>query len=808
MNKITRDHVKKHFVPLLVVISAAFVINAHAQETRIASGRVLDKKTRRPLEYTNIVLFSASDSLQVTGTVTSSQGIFELTNMDPGEYYIDVQFLGYERRRIRFQMASGGNVDLADITIEPSVVLLDGVVVESERPSLTYQIDKKVIDVSQMSTSISGTAAEVLENIPSVSVDIEGNVSLRGSSNFTVLIDGRPTIMDAQDVLQQIPASSIGRIEIITNPSAKYDPEGTAGIINIVMAKQRERGLSGLVTANVGLKEKYGGDVLLEYKNPVFNGLFGIDHNNRFFAGTEREENSTTYQGTTSHTRTRGDSRRGRIFWGLRGALEFAASPRDLLTLGARHGQRENEQSSVLHHDEWSEPALQHELNINTVHRSRNGSFTSLTFNYLRRFNTEGHEVNADVQFGFDHSDEYTASELHDGPNVLSGRRTTEAGPERELEGKIEYVFPVQKGHRFEAGYQGEAEFSKEGTGLLEYDTLTGAYRQLSQFSRNVSYENNEHAFYTLYAGEIGTFGYQGGFRGEYTLRNIGLDDTGQEFVIDRWDYFPTLHATYKFGGVHQLLGSYTRRINRPRGWELEPFETWMDANNVRRGNPSLNPEYIDSYEFGLQTLLGGVSLSAEVYRTVIHNKIEHVRTVYAENVTLRTMNNVGKDYSFGTEFLANFDPVEDWNVNLIGNMYQYRIEGVVLDEPFSRSSFHWTARMNNTINIGTSTQVSWNARVESPTVSSQGRREGFASIDLALKQDFFKKQLSVILQVRNLFGTANREFSSSGPGFASHSYFERESPIVMLTLRYRLNDFRQNDRDGENQGEEGGDEF
>lgn len=779
-----------------------------SQEKGMVIGRVLDRETRNPLEYANIVLFSASDSLQITGTVTNSDGLFTLAGVDPGTYYIDVMFLGYERRRIPLPLSGGGDRDLGDLLIEPSALLLEGVIVESERPLLTYQIDKKVIDVSQMSTSISGNAAEVLENIPSVSVDIEGNVALRGSGNFTVLIDGRPTIMDAQDVLQQIPASSIGRIEIITNPSAKYDPEGTAGIINIILAKQNERGLSGLVTANLGLREKYGGDVLLEYTGPAFKALFAIDHNNRFFGGAEREENSTVYQGTVSHTATRGDSRRGRIFWGLRGALEFTLGPGDFLTLGVRHGQRENAQSSVLHHDQWSEPALQHTLSTNTVHRSRKGSFNSLILNYLRKFNADGHEINADLQFGWDRSDEYTGSELHAGPSVLSGRKTTEAGPEKEFEGKIEYVLPIRKGHRFEAGYQGEVEYSSEATGLLEYDTVGGAYNQLPQFTRDVSYETNEHAVYSLYAGEVGSFGFQGGLRGEYTQRNIRLNQTGEGFGINQWDYFPTMHATYKFGSIHQILGSYTRRINRPGGWELEPFETWMDANNVRRGNPSLVPEYIDSYEFGFQTLVGGVSLTAELYNSVRHNKIEDVRTVYAENVTLRTPANVGKDYSFGTEFLANFDPMSGLNVNLVGNLYRYTIKGVVLDEPFTRSSVQWTARMNNTFKVGKSTQMSLNTRIESATVTSQGTRKGFASVDLALKQDLLRKQLSLILQVRNVLGSANREFSHSGEGFSRYRYSERESPVVMLTVRYRLNDFQRNDGEHEGQGDEGGEEF
>lgn len=793
----------------LVVFLCFFLFSSSgtSQEAGI-SGRVLERETRQPLGYTNIVLFSADDSTQVAGTVTDGKGEFVLKNPSPGHYYLDVLFLGYERQR--FELEIGQNpVAMGDILLSPTAVLLGDVVVEGERPSLTYEIDKKVIDVSQLPSTISGNAAEVLENVPSVQVDIEGNVSLRGSGNFTVLIDGRPTILDAQEVLQQIPASAIGRIEIITNPSAKYDPEGTAGVINIIMARRRERGLSGLLTGNVGLREKYGGDALFEYRVPGLNIIAGGDHNNRIFFGREREENSYAFQNSTNFTQTVGDARWGRYSWSLRGGAEYMPSELDLVRFGLRHGRRSFERRSTLDHEEWSLASPQRIVNTNTIHRHRGGQFTSIDVGYLRTFGGAGHELKADLQFGFDRSDEYTISELYDGPGILEGRRTTEEGPETEFEGKVEYVLPFGENRRFEAGYQGESESSGEKTGLHEYDSVSGGYQSLTQFAHDVKYVTNEHAVYSLYAGEIGPLGFQGGLRGEYTQRKIRVQNTGEEFGIDRWDFFPTAHISYSFGGVHQILASYTRRINRPRGWELEPFDTWMDANNVRRGNPGLSPEYIDSYEIGAQTALGGVSLSAELYRTVTHHRIEDIRSVYSSNVTLRMPANVGRDYSLGTEILVNFDLMKGWNVNVIGNLYRFEIDGEVLGESFSRSSTNWSTRLNSSLKWGT-TQFQVNTRIQSPTVSSQGRREGFVSLDLAIRQELFNKQLTLIAQARDVFGTERREFSSRGTGFSTHQLFDRESPVVMLTVRYTLGGFKaeEHERSGEEGGEGGRDEF
>ena len=225
------------------------------------------------------------------------------------------------------------------------------------------------------------------------------------------------------------------------------------------------------------------------------------------------------------------------------------------------------------------------------------------------------------------------------------------------------------------------------------------------------------------------------------------------------WIFFLLFTRPYKFSEGTQLMASYTRRIQRPRGWELEPFYTWMDANNIRIGNPALLPEFIDSYETGIQTYIGKVSLSAELYYRMTKNKIDRIRSVYpdAENVTLNSVENIGKDYSTGSEFMMIFDPFEFWNINLMANLYNYRIEGVINNEFFSRESFNWNTRLNNMFKISAVTQLQLNVNYNSPGVSSQGTWEGYFTADVSAKQDLFEKLLSLTLQVRDVFGTAKR---------------------------------------------------
>jgi hypothetical protein len=251
-------------------------------------------------------------------------------------------------------------------------------------------------------------------------------------------------------------------------------------------------------------------------------------------------------------------------------------------------------------------------------------------------------------------------------------------------------------------------------------------------------------------------------------------------------DYFPSLHASYKFSSLSTVMASYSRRINRPGGWELEPFPTWMDANNVRIGNPDLLPEFIDSYEAGVQTAVGNISVSTEAYFRMTTYKIEAVRTALEEDVTLTTFS------------------------NFMGNLYNYRIEGSILDEPFSNESFNWQTRMNNTFKLWSSTQIQFNTNYTSPTVTSQGKWEGSFSSDLSIRQELISNILAVTLQIRDLFGTAKREYTSKGTNLYNYNYFDMHTPALMFNLRYTFNNYKpkREGRGDEGNGLEGGEEL
>ncbi|MBX3009310.1 MAG: TonB-dependent receptor [Melioribacteraceae bacterium] len=762
-------------------------------------GLVFDLSTSKPMEFANIVLFTESDSLQANGTVTNRDGKFVLTGIKKGTYFLRASYIGYDNFFSSRLIIQNNDLDFGKIYLAPKSIGINDVVVSGQRAPISYEIDKKVINVSENFSASSGTAVDILENIPSVTVDIEGNVSLRGSGNFKVLIDGRPSILDPADALQQIPASSIENIEIITNPSAKYDPEGTSGIINVILKKSKNQGISGVFELNGGLKDKYGGEIITDIKEEAFQANIGLNYNNRNFGGTESENNWTNDGSKISYYNSSGNSSRGMEHYGIRGSLSFDMGSQRLLMFGGRFGGRSHFGNSSLDYSEWTSSNLNRINLLSNSQDSRKGNNFTLFANYQHPFETKGHQLSAELNFQSGSSNEENVHRLIDVNKILSGQISTEDGPGNEIEAKLDYTLPLGIDSKFEAGFQSEFEFDTEQTGLQNFNPLTQLFDRDPLYDKDISYDKQEIAIYTMFASKFNKFGYQLGFRTEHTGRSIELNSTNQLFEIDKWDYFPSAHISYEFFPGHQMMTSYTRRINRPRGWELEPFETWVNSYNLRIGNPALLPEYIDSYEFGYQTLLGKSVLSMEAYYRITNNRIERIRSIYSDKVTLQSVENIGKDFALGTELFFNFDPVNNWNVNLMANIFDYTIDGKLYGEDFSRNSFNWNVRFNNSFKIGETTQLQFNTNYNSPSVSAQGKREGFVYANLAVKQELFENLLTATLQIRDLFGTAKFESVNQSFDFYNYRYSEHESPIVMLNLRFNINNYKSDrrDRDG-----------
>ncbi|MCB2205899.1 TonB-dependent receptor [bacterium] len=771
-------------------------------------GIIVDDESGHIIEYASVVLSRSADSSMVQGTITDAEGRFTLDDVPDGRYYLDVSFMGYEKRRVDGVRVQGNTVDLGRIRMEVASIAMEEVEVAADRAPVSYEIDKKVINVEGQLTATSGTAVDVLQNVPSVTVDLDGAVRLRGSGSFTLLIDGRPSALDASDALEQIPSSAIENIEIITNPSAKYDPEGVSGIINVIMKKGRQSGTTGTFNINAGTQDRYGADMLLTQRGEGFSVYFGGDYGKRGRYATERENSEFQTGDGSILIDSRGDSRHAREGWSLRSGIDLPFSARDNFGLGLRYGYRDHGGNSTMDYVETRSGEIPRSY-VSENTRGRGGNFFAGDANYQHRFDGEKHELNAQFSYRHRTGEEETTDELLDeSGTITSGRRSTEDGPGTRVETRVDYLRPLGTASSLESGYQSRISSSEDITTLSDYDTQQQQYVLQPEFSRSTTYDRNIHALYSMFRSEVGQFGFQAGLRGEYTGRTVEYTDTAATFSIDRWDYFPTLHTSYSFSATQQIMASYTRRIERPRGWYLEPFLTWMDAYNVRVGNPDLQPEYIDSWEMAWQTHIGENLLSLEGYHRATSNKIERVRSVFNDNVTLHRVENVGKETASGAELLFNFRAFGLWDIYLLGNVYDYRISGQLGEQNFDEQRLTWNLRFNNTLKLSPTTMLQLNLRYNSPSVSAQGRTEGYAVADLAVRQEFFDRRFSATLDIGDVFGSADRESRTFGTDFSSYHYYERESPQVTLTLRYNLNPVKKEKGEERRGGEEFDDEF
>ncbi len=789
-----------------------FSISAQEQRERkggTISGMIHDVDQDESIAYANVVLYSARDSSQVAGTASNSNGAFELLRVKPGAYYLRIYFIGYQIKTIgNIQLRPPDmTVELGDIALIRRTVESDEVEIVAERLPLTYQLDKKVINVGEFQTAISGSAVDVLEKVPSVNVDIDGNVSLRGSANFTVLIDGRPSVLDPSDALQHIPAGTIETIEIITNPSAKYNPDGTSGIINIVLKKNRQTGRGGLANVNVGGTERYGGDLQLDQKNSWYAATLALDYNRRTIGGNERETFETTQQNLTSTISSNGDSRRGRLSYGIRTGLDLNLSKSDLLGFGGRLGYSRFGGGTDLNYRETVAPNPP-SLYTSSSDRKRAGAYYAVNSSYQHLFRPNGHQWSADVIYSRRDGDEETTNELLTLNDLMtSGQRSTEKGPNHDFRVKTDYLLGPET-LRLETGYQFDLDRSTDRTRLFEYDSLQAVYVDNPVYANRTEFRRGIHSIYTIVSGKARRLSWQGGVRTEHTDREVTFG-TSNRFTLQRWNVYPTIHLSQDVSETFQVMASYTRRIERPRAWYLEPFETRLDAYNVRIGNPDLKPEYIDSYEGGFQTRLGKFSLSSELYYRVTHNKVERVRSVYSEGVTLQSVQNIGKDYALGNESLLTGEVSRKVSVNVIATVYRYRVKGSLFGEPLDRKSNNWSLRAGTSIRPSKMTQVQIDGNYDSPTLSSQGRREGFFTLNGAVKVDLISRKLSATLQLRDILSTAKYEDTSQGPGYYNNRFSTRDAPIIMLNVRYVFNNHKtERQRERRREGDFDDEEF
>ncbi|MGD0339610.1 MAG: outer membrane beta-barrel family protein [Bacteroidota bacterium] len=782
----------------LFSILVLFSLNVVAQNHYMGriTGTVLIESTKKPLEFVNVIVLSKSDSLLVTGAVTDNRGYYEIVNIPVGEYFIKYSLLGYEERQSKnFAVdTQQREMDFGKTYLKESAVLMGEVTVTTQKMILNTSIDRKVYNVQQDILSKTGSASDLLQNIPSVQVDIDGTVSLRGSENVLILLNGKPSPLmgkNRAEVLQQMPASSIEKIEVITNPSAKFKPDGTSGIINIVMKKDAGSGLNGTLSGNAGNHDRYNGNINLNYNPGTYNifGSYSIrqDERNSFttdrrmqydstgrFTGYHNEDGSSTSR-PLSHIVVLGMDYRldTANSFGFSGNYRYRGFTRTETSAKVTRdvGSVITEDYDRLRYD----PEYEKEMGGNAY--------------FQHNFDGEDHKLRA--EFTASHQPElednhYTnvyrfpaASTQYDNMRIDQN--------ENQNQLTVDYSNKLTETSTIEAGYAGN--FNKRD---MDYhgEYLDAHQRQFVtdlQKTSHFIYNETIHALYATYESSIGSLGFLGGLRVEQSFIHANLVSRDSIITNDYLKLYPTLHLSYHISPGTELQLNYSRRANRPEGDDLNPFPEYQDPRNVRAGNPRLMPELIHSVEFGFQWQNDNLTIVPSVFYRNRHNGFTRVTTSLNDTTLLTTQANLASDESAGFDLVVSGNAGNTFSANFSANAFYEQIDASNLGFSDRKSTTTWSGSLNCNLNLASATMIQMNSNYRSSRLTPQGEFKPSFVMNLGVRQDLFDEKLSVVLTVSDILKTLKREMNLDTPWLNQNTVNNRDTRIIYFGLTYHF---------------------
>ncbi len=776
------------------------------------TGKVVDAATGEALAYTSIAILAMPDSALVTGTLTDEKGHFVL-EVQPGTYLVQIDFLGYARLthgpvRVTPDLQVR---NLGKLALEASTQTLGEVEVRAERSSMQVTLDKRVFNVGKDLASQGGTAADVLDNVPSVQVDVEGNVSLRGSQSVRILVDGKPSsligLSDASG-LRQIPANLIDRIEVITNPSARYEAEGMAGIINIVLRKERGKGINGSIDLNAGLPTDLGAAFNLNFRRRYFNlfGSYGFGLRTGPGGGSLYQEffpADTTYilQQTRQHER-------GGRYHSFRFGSDFFLSPQDVLTASFTARLSKQRNTATLWYRDFLN-SLDNPIgrSTRTDDEDEDEQNYDWSLDYAHRFPRKGHKLTA--RLSFESSSEAEVSDYRevffDGQGAPSGRpdlfqRSSSDQLNRRWLAQADYVQPFGKQGRFEAGLRSTWRYIAND--YLVEELRDEAWVSLETLSNDFRYDEIIHAAYAMAGNKLGRFSYQLGLRFEYSDVRTELQQTSEVNHRRYPGLFPTAHFTYELGNDHALQLSYSRRLRRPHFYYLNPFLSYSDARNFHTGNPDLDPEYTHSFELGHIKYLPKGTVASSIYYRHATGVIQRIRTINAQGITISRPENLATEDAVGFELTGSYNPFDWWRNDMDFNLFYARTDGTNLGQRFQAETVSWFMRYTARLKWREADfQIRFNYRA--PRNTTQGRSKAMWYADLAASRDLMDKKATLTLSVRDLFNTRKWRYLTLGEDFFTEGEFQWRARQLRLSLNYRINqDKARRPRRGEYRGE------
>ena len=781
----------------------------------LITGTVAEDETGDPIAGATVGLWRLPDSTLATGAVTTEDGSFTIEGIRPGRYYARVSFVGFRSSTIPDIAITPQNprADLGTIRLTVDTQLMEEVEVTAERSFMEVGIDRTIYNVKDQLVSVGGSAVNVLENIPSVEVDIDGKVSLRGNQNVAILINGKPSPMTGEALtsfLMSLPADAIERVEVIPNPSAKYEPDGMAGILNLVLKQNRNAGLSGGVTLSGETNASYGASANVNYTKDRIGvtGSYSLRNGNRDGEGWRFRENRFM----SPHTYLDQDSFDERNFLGhtLSSNIDYNLSKMNSLSLSAMISVRGGDTDGLTSYTESDAADAVTSRFDRTTLGDGDGLNSDIRLSFRRVIDPSRNQLTAEVRYSAGSSDdfnEFLQEEFHGtGPGIIVEHQINERDElNSDLSLQLDYTRPFGSKGKIEAGYKGSLQSIDSDFYSETLDPGQGVFVPDVNLNNEFVYDQLINAAYGIVGTQIGKVGLQGGVRLEQARTTFDLVTTNESYDNDYFSVFPSAYATYELSSARNVKLSYSKRINRPRtgGWfnQLNPFNSNEDPYFRRVGNPYLQPEYVHSFEAGFTQLLGRSSLTLTPYFRRTVDVIRFVETIDDQGVTTLTFENLDNSDSWGAELIGTLQLGRRLNAFANFSLYKVVTDGSNIDTDLSNNAVGWSTRANATINVMPSldVQLSWFYRA--PMDIEGGRMGAWQMADIAVRHKLLKDRANLSLRMNDVFGTMGMHMERDTERFFQIT--DRSFNAQRLGLTFKYNFGRQQSRPNRRRGDE-----
>lgn len=807
-----------------------FVVPVFALQT--IRGRIVDGNTSQPLDFVNVALLKEANAAPATGVISDEKGHFELPRVPNGKYMLRISFVGYNTIELPLKV-SDKELDMGMIKLYEDSKRLSEVEVVGQGTQMRFEIDKKVFSVDQNIASAGGSATEVLQNIPSVDVDNEGNVSLRNNSSVEVWINGKPSGLTAENraqILQQMPAESIESIEIMTNPSAKFNPEGTSGIINLVMKKNRKGGYYG--SASLGTMWSQGAipgvnaGINYNYNSGRFDAYINMGYRAMNFAGGGWSERYSLDTNNDTTALLKQDNERLFGYSGLftRAGIDYRLSDKHSIGLSGFGMVGTGGGSDKINYtltDYTTSNILRDYNRYNVNDGGRPGM--NITLDYKWELDQKGSNLMSSLSYSTHkrYSDDSYLQRENSGADTTSYIMQYNQGQNKEWQFKLDFTKKFSETDRLEAGWQSTLQDRFGPNSATDLLTNSPLYAYYNEFD----YKEQVHAAYITYGNRFNDLSLQGGLRGEHFWRhpfNSVLDNAGNKQTDDygakgEIQLFPSFFASYSLPDNNEIQFNASRRISRPRGRQINPFRDYSDSTNISYGNLDLSPEYSAALELNYLKTWDKHSLASTLYHRFTDDVIQRVSFMNNDNVLESTYMNVTKSANTGFELVVKNNLFKILNLTSSVNLYYSKLYASTYISPYNNSitrnipeqeNFSWTGRVIGNVILGKNTFGQITGQYSAPRLIAQGKETASYSVDLGLRQTLFDRKLSLNFMIRDVLNTRRRSSVTWGDGFyqRSESYFSGR--MIGLTATYNFGNMKpkktEQQRDNNGGGEMG----